>query len=125
MEDAGGEQPGGPRQGSDFQNLHRNKRAMTLNLKDSRGLEVFQRALQKTNTGVDRSTTPPISSQSTIEASPSPSTLQLVDAAPVKIDKSQLTFGEPRRLRDKAHLKFVATQPCLICGRSPADAHLS
>jgi crotonobetainyl-CoA:carnitine CoA-transferase CaiB-like acyl-CoA transferase len=37
MEDAGGEQPGGPRQGSDFQNLHRNKRAMTLNLKDPRG----------------------------------------------------------------------------------------
>ena len=29
MEDAAGEQPGGPRRGSDFQNLHRNKRAMT------------------------------------------------------------------------------------------------
>ena len=36
-EDAGGEQPGGPRRGSDFQNLHRNKRAMTLNLKDPAG----------------------------------------------------------------------------------------
>jgi crotonobetainyl-CoA:carnitine CoA-transferase CaiB-like acyl-CoA transferase len=33
-DDARSEQPGGPRQGSDFQNLHRNKRAMTLNLKD-------------------------------------------------------------------------------------------
>jgi hypothetical protein len=40
-----------------------------------------------------------------------------------KIDKSKLTFGEPRRLRNKAHLKFVASQPCLVCGRSPADAH--
>jgi len=38
-----GEQPGGPRHGSDFQNLHRNKRAMTLNLKDPAGLEVFRR----------------------------------------------------------------------------------
>jgi hypothetical protein len=37
MEDAAGEQPGGPRRGSDFQNLHRNQRAMTLNLKDPRG----------------------------------------------------------------------------------------
>ncbi len=37
MEDAGGEQPGGLRRGSDFQNLHHNKRTMTLNLK---GLEV-------------------------------------------------------------------------------------
>ena len=43
MEDAAGEQPGGPRHGSDFQNLHRNKRAMTLNLKDSKGLDVFWR----------------------------------------------------------------------------------
>jgi hypothetical protein len=45
------------------------------------------------------------------------------DAAPGRIDKSVLTIAEPRRLRDKAHLKFVASQPCLICGRSPADAH--
>jgi hypothetical protein len=27
------------------------------------------------------------------------------------------------RLRDKDHRKFVSTQPCLVCGRSPADAH--
>ncbi len=32
-----GEAPGGPRQGSDFQNLHRNKRSMTLNLKIAGG----------------------------------------------------------------------------------------
>ncbi len=37
------EGPGGPRQGSDFQNLHRNKRALTLNLKSAEGLEVFKR----------------------------------------------------------------------------------
>jgi crotonobetainyl-CoA:carnitine CoA-transferase CaiB-like acyl-CoA transferase len=43
LEDAAGEQPGGPRHGSDFQNLHRNKRAMSLNLKDPKGLEVFRR----------------------------------------------------------------------------------
>ncbi|MGH6917845.1 MAG: CoA transferase, partial [Geminicoccaceae bacterium] len=35
--------PGGPRAGSDFQNLHRNKRSMTLNLKSPDGLEVFRR----------------------------------------------------------------------------------
>jgi hypothetical protein len=39
------------------------------------------------------------------------------------IDKSVLTFPEPRRLRDKDHLKFVSAQPCLICGRQPSDAH--
>jgi hypothetical protein len=40
-----------------------------------------------------------------------------------KIDKSVLTFGEPRRLRDKVHLRFVALQPCLICARTPSDPH--
>jgi len=40
-----------------------------------------------------------------------------------KIDKSQLAIVEPKRLRDKAHLKFVASQPCLVCGRQPSDPH--
>jgi len=40
-----------------------------------------------------------------------------------QIDKSLLALPEPRRLRDKAHLRFVAKQPCLICGRQPSDAH--
>ena len=53
MEDAAGEQPGGPRQGSDFQNLHRNKRAMTLNLKDPKGLEVFRRLAEKADVVVE------------------------------------------------------------------------
>ncbi|GAC1552590.1 MAG: CoA transferase [Beijerinckiaceae bacterium] len=34
---------GGPRHGPDFQNLHRNKRSMTLNLKQGEGLEIFKR----------------------------------------------------------------------------------
>jgi crotonobetainyl-CoA:carnitine CoA-transferase CaiB-like acyl-CoA transferase len=32
---------GGPRDGFDFQNLHRNKRSMTLNLKEPKGREIF------------------------------------------------------------------------------------
>jgi ERF superfamily len=39
------------------------------------------------------------------------------------IDKSALTFPEPRRIRDKEHLRFVAKQPCLRCARCPADPH--
>ncbi len=34
---------GGARHGPDFLNLHRNKRAMTLNLKDSRGVAIFRK----------------------------------------------------------------------------------
>jgi hypothetical protein len=40
-----------------------------------------------------------------------------------KIDKSALTIGETKRLRSKGHLRFVAQQPCLICGRVPSHAH--
>jgi crotonobetainyl-CoA:carnitine CoA-transferase CaiB-like acyl-CoA transferase len=47
------EQPGGPRHGADFQNLHRNKRAITLNLKDPKGLETFQRLVAKADVVVE------------------------------------------------------------------------
>jgi formyl-CoA transferase len=53
LEDAGGEQLGGPRHGADFQNLHRNKRAMSLNLKDTKGLEVFNRLVAKADVVVE------------------------------------------------------------------------
>jgi hypothetical protein len=46
-----------------------------------------------------------------------------IEARLSKIDKSLLAFGEIRRLRDKAHLRFVASQPCLICERTPSDPH--
>ena len=53
LTDADGEQPGGPRHGSDFQNLHRNKRAMSLNLKDPKGLAVFLRLAAKADVVVE------------------------------------------------------------------------
>jgi hypothetical protein len=40
-----------------------------------------------------------------------------------KIDKSVLALPEPKRRRDKSHLRFVASQPCLVCGRHPSDPH--
>jgi hypothetical protein len=39
------------------------------------------------------------------------------------IDKSVLSLPAPRRIRDRYHVRLVAKQPCLICGRRPADAH--
>jgi hypothetical protein len=39
------------------------------------------------------------------------------------IDKSALHFPEPRRIRDRGHVRYVAKQACLICGRQPSDAH--
>ena len=53
LSDSNGEQPGGPRRGSDFQNLHRNKRSLTLNLKDPQGLEVFMKLVQDADVVVE------------------------------------------------------------------------
>lgn len=39
------------------------------------------------------------------------------------IDKSALANGVTRRVRDKAHLRFVASRPCLICQAAPCHAH--
>jgi len=39
------------------------------------------------------------------------------------IDKSGLALPAPRRYRDRDHLRHVARQPCLICGRKPSDPH--
>ena len=40
-----------------------------------------------------------------------------------RVDKSALTLSEPRRVRDLGHLAFVASKPCLVCGRNRAHAH--
>jgi hypothetical protein len=39
------------------------------------------------------------------------------------IDKGVLVFPEPRRIRDRDHIRHVIKQPCLICGRRPSDPH--
>ena len=44
---------GGPRDGPDFQNIHRNKRGITLNMKDPDGLAVFKRLVEKADVVVE------------------------------------------------------------------------
>jgi ERF superfamily len=40
-----------------------------------------------------------------------------------RIDKSVLTVSAPRRYRNREHLRYVAEQACLVCGRKPSDPH--
>jgi hypothetical protein len=54
---------------------------------------------------------------------------KLPAAAPEKqrhakaVNKATLTIPEPRRIRDREHVRYVAKQACLVCGRMPCDAH--
>jgi len=50
---AEGEGMGGPRDGSDFQNLHRNKRSITLNLKSPEGVAVLKKMAAKADVVVE------------------------------------------------------------------------
>ncbi len=65
--------------------------------------------------GQARSVAPPENSRATTKQGPQPRSRV--------VDKSELTFPEPRRIRDRDHVRFVAKFPCLICGRQPSDAH--
>src|ERR1700742_4969304 len=48
-----GEPLGGPREGPDFQNLHRNKRGLTINLKSPEGIAALKRLVEKADVLVE------------------------------------------------------------------------
>ncbi|NDG48174.1 MAG: CoA transferase [Rhodospirillales bacterium] len=48
-----GDPMGGPRMGPDFQNLHRNKRGLTLNLKSPEGVAIFKKLVEKADVVVE------------------------------------------------------------------------
>jgi len=64
-----------------------------------------------------------------IEAAPEPPRQEEARIASVGshqqrgIDKSVLAIAAPRRYRNREHLRYVAQQPCLVCGRKPSDPH--
>jgi DNA recombination protein Rad52 len=45
------------------------------------------------------------------------------EKTPKTVDKSTLAIATPRIIRDKDHRRYVARQPCLVCGRLPSQAH--
>jgi hypothetical protein len=44
-------------------------------------------------------------------------------SAAIQVNKCVLVFPEPRRVRDRDHIRHVIKQPCLVCGRRPSDPH--
>jgi ERF superfamily/Protein of unknown function (DUF968) len=49
-----------------------------------------------------------------------------LDHKPLQTDPGDQAVGlisKPARERDRDHLRFVTSQPCLVCGRTPSDAH--
>ena len=55
-----------------------------------------------------------------LEEEPTDGTMFLRDQPPAPSRRAAI---KTIRLRDKEHCKYVATQACLICGRTPSEAH--
>jgi hypothetical protein len=78
-------------------------------------------AMDQISTGASAAAAPEVAPQ----AAPQPSSAGGAgrDDQPRRIDKSVLAVAAPRRYRNRDHLRYVAQQPCLICGRKPSDPH--
>ena len=96
-----GEDMLGERQGSDFQNLHRNKRSLTLNLKDARGVEVLKR-LAKTADILVENYRPDVKHKLGIDYE------TLAQVNPKLIYASISGFGQDGPYRDRAGFDQVA-----------------
>jgi hypothetical protein len=93
----------------------------SLTAADARQVEdAFQAKLAKFGSVADTGDGPLSPLVSALEPSASTEVGTLIAE---RIDKSQLAHPEPRRIRDKDHIRFVAKQPCLVCGRRPSDPH--
>jgi ERF superfamily len=58
-----------------------------------------------------------------ISASDSAAAAEQTQLPHAGIDKGVLAFATPRRYRNREHLRYVAQQACLVCGRKPSDPH--
>jgi hypothetical protein len=72
-------------------------------------------------------TAPPPGSTNSRNSSPAADALVLArepHASRIRVDGADnLASMKPRRSRDKDHLRFIARQPCTVCGRQPCEAH--
>ncbi len=80
--------------------------------------QVEQAFEQKVSTLIAAESVGGSSPQAAVGSAPS-----LAPSASAASDGATLPIAKPRRYRNKDHLRFVARQACLICGRQPSDPH--
>jgi hypothetical protein len=92
----------------------------SLSATDARQLEdAFRAKLEELNGGSSDKETSSLAFRTTSASRPKSTRTSVGE----RIDKGKLAHPEPRRIRDREHVRFVAKQPCLICGRLPSDPH--
>jgi hypothetical protein len=95
----------------------------SLTAADAKLLEnTFEKKLSSLSSP-DLSETAIVESGTTVTSQDETQVSNLPGDQPLAIDKSVLTVATPRRYRNREHLRYVAQQACLICGRKPSDPH--
>jgi hypothetical protein len=97
----------------------------TLTATDAKLVEdAFERRLSELASSDE---TPPSNADSSVPQSAAPQLMATSENTHAgearRIDKSTLTVAAPRRYRNREHLRYVAQQACLVCGRKPSDPH--
>jgi hypothetical protein len=73
-------------------------------------------------TGLAGPAKPPITAE-TLALERNPLRPRKLQGSRVRIEGPNNPTLKPRRCRDKDHLRFIAIQPCTVCGRNPCEAH--
>jgi hypothetical protein len=93
-----------------------------LAAEDARLVEAAYQVLLETN--ITSEPHDPSAALPTAKLKPTPLDTVTAVSPPAMTTEPQVTpLTKPVRRRNKAHLLFVGTQPCLICKRAPCDAH--
>jgi hypothetical protein len=71
----------------------------------------------------NKSTGPAQSFATDGETAPSANPAGLNEVPGARIAIVAAALPKPRRSRDKDHIRFIARQPCTVCGRKPCEAH--
>jgi hypothetical protein len=98
----------------------------SLTLPDAKLLEdAFEQKLSGLASARVDGASPGESAEAALEVAPQerPRDSTAASDEPKSIDKSVLTVAAPRRYRNREHLRYVAQQACLVCGRKPSDPH--
>jgi hypothetical protein len=95
----------------------------TLNSEDARAVEgAYQVVLMRTQSPLEAAEPLPPESSALTANEPKSSTTT-PDRPASASNEVSFPIEKSIRKRNKAHLRFVASQPCLVCQRSPCDAH--
>ncbi len=96
----------------------------TLTANDARAIEsAFETKIAGLPADVGADELPPVVSPGDDSVAPHDGAIEPVPATGESINERNPPIAKTVRHRNKEHLRFVRTQPCLVCAKQPSDPH--